>query len=164
VALVPGVYQARLRTREPASGREGTLVHRFEVAEPKALRFATPIVTDELQQNVAGGPPSLRAGASRSFPTGPGRSLYVQLEVLGARGGVTARVVLRDASGREVRAVPEAPVSPDPSGRLVRAIGFALDDVPPGRHVLALEARDAKAEAQCRHEERLVLEAARRSR
>jgi VWFA-related protein len=164
VALAPGVYQARLRLREPASAREGTLVHRFFVAEPKALRFATPIVTDQLQQSADGGAPSLRAGASRAYATGAGRSLYVQLEVLGARGAVAARVVLRDASGREVRAVPEAPVAPDPSGRLVRAIGFALDDVPPGRYALALEARDAKAAEPCRHEERLVLEAASRSR
>ena len=147
VALPPGVYQARLRLRDLAGGREGTLTHRFEVGPPKGLRFATPIVTDALQHD-ASGAPSLVAGASRSFDTGTGRSLYVQLELLGAAAsrpgpqGVVARVVLRDAAGREVRAVPPAAVTADAGGRLVRAIGFGLDDV--GAGTLRAAARGAR--------------------
>ena len=74
----------------------------------------------------------------------------MQLELLGAAAsrpgpqGVVARVVLRDAAGREVRAVPPAAVTADAGGRLVRAIGFGLDDVAPGRYVLRLEARDER--------------------
>lgn len=83
VALPPGVYQARLQLREIVAGREGTLTHRFEVPEPKGLRFASPVVTDVLRRDGSGAP-SLVPGASRAFDVGPGRSLYVQLELLGA--------------------------------------------------------------------------------
>jgi VWFA-related protein len=161
IALAPGVYQARLRLRDPASGREGALVHRFEVGEARGLRFATPIVTDTLHRDGSGAP-SLVASASRSFESGPDRSLYVQLELLGVDAGpgtrgIDARVALRDDGGREVRAVPWGPVPADPAGRLVRAIGFGLDDVPPGRYVLVLEGRDERSGAACRHAETVVL-------
>lgn len=156
VALVPGVYQARLVLRESGTGREGSLTHRFEVGEPRRFRFATPIVGDTLQRD-AGGAPSLAANASRSFETGAGRSLYVQLELLGAKGGVEARVLVRDAAGQDVRSVPWARVAPDPSGRLVRALGFSLDDVAPGRYALRLEARDAKTGENVAHEEAIEL-------
>jgi hypothetical protein len=105
-------------------------------------------------------------GASRTFDTGAGRSLYVQLELLGTKPpragerGLLARVLLRDASGREVRAVPWGPVAPDPAERLVRAIGFGLDELTPGRYVLSLEARDERSGEGCRHEEAVVLRAA----
>jgi len=167
VALPPGVYQARLHLRDLAAGREGTLTHRFEVLEPKGLRFASPIVTDVLRRD-GGGAPSLVAGAARAFDAGPGRSLYVQLELLGvpaprpAGRGVTARVTLRDETGREVRAVPPGPVVPDAGGRLVRALGFGLDDVTPGRYVLVLEGRDERTGATCSYEEALVLTVATR--
>jgi len=121
-------------------------------------------VTDALQRD-ASGAPSLVAGATRAFDAGPGRSLYVQLELLGAAAsrpaspGILARVVLRDATGREVRAVPPAAVAADAGGRLVRAIGFGLDDVAPGRYVLRLEAHDERTGETCAHEEALVLRA-----
>jgi VWFA-related protein len=162
VALPPGVYQARLRLSDVAAGREGTLTHRFEVPEPRGLRFASPVVTDVLRRDV-GGPPSLVAGAARVFDAGPGRSLYVQLELLGVgapragQRGVTARVRLRDEAGREVRAVPPGPVVPDADDRLVRALGFALDELAPGRYVLSLEGRDERTGATCSYEEALVL-------
>jgi VWFA-related protein len=162
VALPPGIYQARLLFRDPAAGREGTLTHRFEVPKLEGLRFATPIVTDVLHRDGSGAP-SLVAGAGRSFETGPGRSLYVQVELLGVPAprpgerGVIARVVLRDEAGREVRAVPWGPVEPDADGRLVRALGFTLDDLAPGRYVLFLEGRDERTGATCSHEEALVL-------
>jgi hypothetical protein len=164
VALPPGVYQARLQLREIVAGREGTLTHRFEVPEPKGLRFASPVVTDVLRRDGSGAP-SLVPGASRAFDVGPGRSLYVQLELLGApsprprQPGVTARVLLRDGTGREVRAVPPAAVVPDAGGRLVRALGFALDDLAPGRYVLVLEGRDERTGDTCSHDEALVLRA-----
>jgi hypothetical protein len=167
VALPPGVYQARLHLRDLVGGREGTLTHRFEVPEPKGLRFASPIVTDVLRRDGSGAP-SLVAGAARAFDVGPGRSLYVQLELLGVpaprpgRRGVTARVLLRDEAGREVRAVPPGPVVPDAGGRLVRALGFALDDLAPGRYVVYLEARDERTGDTCAHEEALVLTGATR--
>jgi VWFA-related protein len=162
VALPPGVYQARLVFRDGTGSREGSLTHRFEVPEPKGLRFASPVVTDVVRRDGGGGP-SLVAGASRSFATGPGRSLYVQLELLGVpapspgRPGVTARVRLRDEAGHEVRAVPPGAVQPDPAGRLVRALGFSLDDVAPGRYALSLEGRDERTGATCAYEESLVL-------
>ena len=71
VALPPGVYQARLHLRDLVGGREGTLTHRFEVPEPKGLRFASPIVTDVLRRDGSGAP-SLVAGAARAFDVGPG--------------------------------------------------------------------------------------------
>jgi len=166
VALEPGVYQARLRLRDPASGREGGLTHRFEVGAPRGMHFATPIVTDVLHRDGSGAP-SLEAGAARTFDTGAGRSLYVQLEVLGADAptaggrGVVAQVRLQDAAGREVRAVPPGAVAADPSGRLVRAIGFGLDDVAPGRYALVLEARDERSGVTCEHREAIVLAPAR---
>ena len=162
VALPPGVYQARLHLRDLADGREGMLTHRFEVPEPKGLRFASPIVTDVLRRDGSGAP-SLVAGAARAFEVGPGRSLYVQLELLGVPAprqggrGVTARVLLRDEAGREVRAVPPGAVVPDAGGRLVRALGFGLDDVAPGRYVLSLEGQDERTGATCSYEEALLL-------
>jgi hypothetical protein len=164
VALPPGVYQARLHLRDLEGGREGTLTHRFEVKEPKGLRFASPIVTDVLRRD-EGGTPTLVAGASRAFDAGPGRSLYVQLELLGVpaprpgQRGVTARVRLRDETGREVRAVPPGAVVSGAGGRLVRALGFALDDLAPGRYTLVLEAQDERTGDTCAHVEALVLRA-----
>jgi VWFA-related protein len=162
VALPPGVYQARLLLLDLAAGREGTLTHRFEVPEPRGLRFTSPIVTDVLHRDGTGAA-SLEAGAARTFAVGPGHSLYVQLELLGVpaprpgQPGVTARVLLRDEAGRDVRAVPSGAVAPDADGRLVRALGFGLDDVAPGRYVLSLEGRDERTGVTCSYEEALLL-------
>jgi hypothetical protein len=167
VALPPGVYQARLRFLDAASAREGTITHRFEVPSVDGLRFASPIVTDVLDRS-GDGTPSLVAGAGRSFAAAAGQSLYVQLELLGVPApraggrGVVARVALRDEAGRDVRSVPEGPVVPDGAGRLVRAVGFTLDDARPGRYAVLLEGRDERTGATCSHEEAVVLTAARR--
>ncbi|HYN05418.1 MAG TPA: VWA domain-containing protein [Vicinamibacteria bacterium] len=165
MALPPGVYQARVRVRDTAGDREGTLTHRFEVPEPRGLRFATPVLTD-LARREGGGAPTLVPTAARAFDTGRGRVLYVQFEVLGAPAGrgVTARVVLRDETGREVRAVPSAAVEPDAGGRLSRMLGFALDDLGPGRYELVLEAKDEKTAETCTHREALLLRAPQASR
>jgi hypothetical protein len=157
MALRPGVYQARVRLRDPGTGRVGSLTHRFEVPEPRGLRLCTPVVTDALERD-ARGRPRLLPTARRSFGISSTPHLFVQFTVEGARGEkeVTARAALLDRTGRVVRAVPRERV-PASGDQLTRMLGIGLDGLPPGPYELRIEARVEPTGEQCEHRERIVL-------
>jgi VWFA-related protein len=145
--LAPGVWQARLVVEDVETKRFGTVLHTFEVPDPKAFRVSTPILTSEIQDPEGRRQPKVALG--RTFRTGS--TLYCQYNVYGAHvpgkhdwaphafGAWTLRrgdVVLREA--------PPTLVQPGGDGRLTRTLGLSLVGALPGEHTLTITVRDEK--------------------
>ena len=162
--LPPGVAQARVVVRDPASGAIGSVSQRFEVPPAGVLRLATPILTDHIEP--AGQAPSHPRPAlavHRVFR--PQGALYIQFEVLGAArtGGsalpqVSAGLVLRTGEGQVVRQAPPTPITADPDGRVVRFVGLPLDGLQEGAYDLLLEVQDNVSGAHVERHEPFSLE------
>ena len=157
--LPPGVAQARLIVRDPATGAMGAVAQRFEVPRPGTLRVSTPILSDQLV------PPSSReakpraaVAAHRTFR--PGGGLYCEYEVFGAardRSGGAPRVSggleVRTAGGETVRQAAPTRIAADRDGRLVRLVGLDLAGLAAGDYEIVLEVRDEAGSATVeRHE------------
>jgi VWFA-related protein len=147
--LSPGSYQAKVVARDRNSGRVGTVTNDFEVPPPTGLRIATPILSDRLREEAAGGrlpEPTAR----RTFS--PAGLLHCRFEVYGAqsdgqtgRPNVTAGLSVRRSDGRILVAMPETPLKPGPDGTLVRSLGMPLDGAPPGSYELIVLVTDIAA-------------------
>ena len=146
--LPPGVAQARIIVRDPATGAMGAVAQRIEVPRPGAFRISTPILSDQVVP-----PPSRDAkpraavAAHRTFR--PGGGLYCEYEVFGAArdpaGGaprVSAGLAVRTAAGETVRQAAPTPIAADRDGRLVRLIGLDLAGLPEGAYEIALDVHD----------------------
>ncbi|HEY2944574.1 MAG TPA: VWA domain-containing protein [Vicinamibacteria bacterium] len=160
--LPPGVAQARVVLRDPASGALGSVSQRFEVPPAGALHLSTPIVTDHIEPgSKAQSHPRPALAAHRVFR--PEGALYIQFEVFGAaRAGsglprVTAGLALRTRDGRLVRQAPPTPIVADPDGRVVRFVGMPLDGLEEGPYDLMLEVRDEVSDARLLHREAFTL-------
>ena len=112
--LPPGVAQARIIVRDPATGAMGAVAQRIEVPRPGAFRISTPILSDQVV------PPSSRdakpraaVAAHRTFR--PGGGLYCEFEVFGASRDPSARRAarVRRARGPERGGRNGATSSPD---------------------------------------------------
>jgi VWFA-related protein len=145
--LPPGVAQARVVVRDPATGTVGSVVRRIEVPSPGTLRLSTPILTDSvLPAESPGDGPRPALAAHRVFPGGGG--LYCQYEVFGAAspGGTLPRVAagfqVRSRDGTVLREAAPTLIAPDPDGRVVRLVGISLEGLPEGSYELLLDVRD----------------------
>ncbi len=146
--LPAGVWQVRLLVEDTTTGRIGTVLHTFEVPDPKAFRVSTPILTAELEDPDGKRKPKVALG--RTFRTGT--TLYCQYSVYGANpdgkhdwaphalGAWTLR------RGDEiVRESPPTLIQPGGDGRLTRTLGISLQGAPPGEYTLILSVKDDKS-------------------
>jgi hypothetical protein len=146
-SMPPGVWQVRLLVEDTATRRIGTVLHTFEVPDPKTFRLSTPILTAELEDPNGKRKPKVALG--RTFRTGS--TLYCQYSVYGAAvpgkhdwaphalGGWALR------RGDElVREAPPTLIQPGGDGRLTRTLGISLQGAPPGEYSLVLAAKNEK--------------------
>ncbi|HET7293604.1 MAG TPA: VWA domain-containing protein [Vicinamibacteria bacterium] len=153
--LPPGSYRATFAAWDRGSGRVGSVVLAFEVAE--GFRLATPVLTDSV---LAGGSPVLTA--RRHFTTGA--RLLFQFEALGAtpdpatgRPRIRAGHSLRRTDDGTVLARMEAsPLEPGTDGRLAR--GLAFTPSAPGRYEVDLSVRDDVSSRELEWREAFVVE------
>jgi VWFA-related protein len=148
--LPPGVAQARVVVRDPATGALGSVAQRFEVPAAATLRLSTPILTDHIEGGVAAGAhPRPALAVHRVFR--PEGALYVQFEVFGAARPaaglprVLAGLTVKTKDGRVVREAPATAITPDPDGRVVRFVGLPLDRLQEGAYDLVLDIQDETA-------------------
>jgi VWFA-related protein len=159
--LPPGVSQARVVIRDPASGALGSVWQRFEVPAASTLRFSTPILTDQLEPASAPGARGQPAIAvHRRFR--PEGLLYCEYQVFGAEraGGGAPRVsagLELTLEGHVVRSADPTPIAPDRDGRLVRLVGLALDGMQEGDYELRLTAQDQASGARLERVEPFTL-------
>jgi hypothetical protein len=157
--LPPGVAQARIIVRDPATGAMGAVAQRIEVPRPGVLRISTPILSDQVV------PPSSREGKPRAAVAAhrtfrPGGGLYCEYEVFGAArdpsGGaprVSGGLEVRTAAGETARQATPTRIAADRDGRLVRLVGLDLAGLAAGDYEIVLGVRDEAGGATVeRHE------------
>ena len=146
--LAAGGYQAKVVIRDKNSGRVGTLIHEFEVPDTSQFRISTPILSDIRQvppDGGLGGP--LSRLARRSFAKGA--TLFCDVEVHGAakdpKSGmprVTMGYVVRGPDGSNFRTASPTPIGPTSLGKLLRRVGFSLEDAAPGEYEMVITLKD----------------------
>jgi VWFA-related protein len=146
--LPAGVWQVRLLVEDTTTGRIGTVLHTFEVPDPKVFRLSTPVLTAELEDPDGRRKPKVALG--RTFRTGT--ILYCQYSVYGASVDGKHDWTPHALGGWELRRGEElvreaAPtlIQPGSDGRLTRTLGISLQGAPPGEYSLTLTARDEKS-------------------
>jgi hypothetical protein len=158
--LPAGVWQVRLLVEDTTTGRIGTVLHTFEVPDPKVLRMSTPILTAELEDPEGRKKPKVALG--RTFRTGT--TLYCQYNVYGAAAGgkhdwaphAFGAWSLR--RGDElVREVPPTLIQPGGDGRLTRTLGISLQGAPLGEYALTLTVKDEKSGETVSRSERFTV-------
>jgi hypothetical protein len=132
--------------RDKATGRLGTVMHEFQVADVKGLRTSTPIFTDTFQAANANDLPRPVPVAHRTFKAGS--RLGWAYEVFGAQpdpvgGGpkVSASYVVRKADGTVVSNGPSRPLKPAGLSQLTQVLVFPAP-AEAGDYEFALEVRD----------------------
>jgi hypothetical protein len=165
--LAAGGYQAKMVLRDKNSGRIGTVIHDFEVADLSQLRVSTPLLSDTLQPNPEGksGPPRPQVLARRSFA--PESMLYCHFEVYGAAKDqktgmprVSAGYSIRGTDGHVVMEVPPTAINPTSLGKLSRLLGAPLKGTNPGNYELVLSLKDEIAGKALELKEPFTIEAA----
>jgi VWFA-related protein len=142
--MPPGVWQVRVLVRDRQTGAIGTALHTYEVPDPKSFRFATPILTTEME--TVDGRERPRVVLARTF--GSGRVLYCQYQVHGAKDSREERLPNVVAGwqlwkdGALVRAAEPTRIRPEWDGRLSRLLGITLTGLEPGEYELRLKAQD----------------------
>jgi VWFA-related protein len=146
--LPSGVWQVRLLVEDTTTGRIGTVLHTFEVPDPKTFRLSTPILTAELEDPDGKRKPKVALG--RTFRAGT--TLYCQYNVYGANAdgkhdwaphAIGAWTLRR---GDEiVREAPPTLIQPGGDGRLTRTLGISLQGAPLGEYSLTLSVKDEKS-------------------
>jgi VWFA-related protein len=161
--LGPGGYQAKIVVRDKKSGRTGSLIHAFDVPEPRGLRVSTLALSDRLREEKAGEPKAPELIARRSFA--PSGVLHCRFEVYGAekdpatgQPNVTAGFSIRRSDGRFLAAMPETPLKPGPEGALARTQGTPLDGAPPGYYEMIVVVTDLVAGQAAETREAFVVE------
>jgi hypothetical protein len=156
--LPPGVAQARVVLRDPATGALGSISARFEVPKRDVLRLSTPILSSRIEPaHAAGEKPRPAMTVGREIPKDGG--LYCQFEVIGATPGrddkpqVRAGVTVWSADGRLLREAPPSPVVVGADGRAVRLVGIDLAGLPEGEYDLVVDVKDELGNGHIRQRE-----------
>jgi VWFA-related protein len=146
--LPAGGYQAKVVIRDKNSGRVGTLIQEFEVPDTSKFHISTPILSDVRQvppDGGLGGP--LGRLARRRFAKGA--TLFCDVEVHGAardpKSGmprVTMGYVVRGPDGSNFRATSPTAIGPTSLGKLMRRVGFSLEDAAPGEYEMVISLKD----------------------
>ena len=146
--LAPGGYQAKIVVRDKNSGKIGTVIHEFEVADLPQFRTSTPVITDTLQpaQEKKDAPrPAIIV--RRTFA--PGATLFASFEVYGATKKkptempkVTAGYTVRRPDGSAVVEVAPSRINPTSLGKLSRIVGTRLPAEATGDLEFVLSVKD----------------------
>jgi hypothetical protein len=146
--LAPGGYQAKIVVRDKNSGKIGTVIHEFEVADLSQFRTSTPVITDTLapdeeKKDV----PRPAIIVRRTFA--PGATLFASFEVYGATKEkptgmpkVTAGYVVRRPDGSPVIEVAPSRINPTSLGKLTRIVGTRLPAEATGELEFVLSVKD----------------------
>ena len=146
--LAPGGYQAKIVVRDKNSGKIGTVIHEFEVADLSQFRTSTPVITDTLapdpeKKDV----PRPAIIVRRNFA--PGATLFASFEVYGATKEkptgmpkVTAGYVVRRPDGSAVVEVAPSRINPTSLGKLSRIVGTRLPEDATGELEFVLSVKD----------------------
>jgi hypothetical protein len=146
--LAPGGYQAKIVVRDKNSGKIGTVIHEFEVADLSQFRTSTPVITDTLQPDQEKKDvPRPAIIVRRTFA--PGTTLFASFEVYGATKEkptgmpkVTAGYVVRRPDGSAVVAVAPSRINPTSLGKLSRIVGTRLPADATGEMEFVLSVKD----------------------
>jgi VWFA-related protein len=146
--LAPGGYQAKIVVRDHNSGRIGTVIHEFEVADLAQFRTSTPVISDTVQQDTENkNTPHPVLQVRRSFA--PGATLFASFEVYGAAKekptgmpNVSAGYVVRRSDGTEVVQVAPSRINPTSLGKLSRIVGTRLPTDASGEMEFVLTVKD----------------------
>jgi hypothetical protein len=146
--LPAGVWQVRLLVEDTATKRIGTVLHTFEVPDPKAFRLSTPILTAEIEDPDGQRKPKVALG--RTFRSGG--VLYCQYNVYGAQSGGKHDWAPHALGGwtlrrgdEVVRQAPPTLIQPGSDGRLTRTLGISLQGASAGEYALVLTVRNEKS-------------------
>ncbi|HEX9187688.1 MAG TPA: VWA domain-containing protein, partial [Vicinamibacteria bacterium] len=133
--LPAGVWQVRLLVEDTVAKRIGTVLHTFEVPDPKAFRLSTPILTAEIEDPDGQRKPKVALG--RTFRSGG--TLYCQYNVYGAQAGGKHDWAPHALGGwtlrrgdEVVRQAPPTLIQPGSDGRLTRTLGISLQGASAG--------------------------------
>ena len=146
--LAPGGYQAKIVVRDKNSGKIGTVIHEFEVADLSQFRTSTPVITDTLQPDQEKKDvPRPAIIVRRTFA--PGTTLFASFEVYGATKEkptgmpkVSAGYVVRRADGSPVVEVAPSRINPTSLGKLSRIVGTRLPEEATGDLEFVLSVKD----------------------
>jgi VWFA-related protein len=146
--LAPGGYQAKIVVRDKNSGKIGTVIHEFEVADLSQFRTSTPVITDTLQPDAEKkDAPRPAIIVRRTFA--PGATLFASFEVYGATKEkptgmpkVTAGYVVRRPDGSAVVEVAPSRINPTSLGKLSRIVGTRLPADATGEMEFVLSVKD----------------------
>jgi len=141
--LPPGVWQARVVVRDPATEKVGSVLHTFEVPVVTGLQVSSPILGNKLSRSRV---PRAEVRLERRYRRTD--ALYCQYHVLGAALDPATRrprvsgayaIVRGDVGVQEGAA---SPIEPDEAGEVRRLMGIGLADFPPGDYTLVLRVTD----------------------
>ena len=146
--LAPGGYQAKIVVRDKNSGKIGTVIHEFEVADLSQFRTSTPVITDTLQPDQEKkDAPRPAIIVRRTFA--PGATLFASFEVYGATKEkptgmpkVTAGYTVRRPDGTAVVEVAPSRINPTSLGKLSRIVGTRLPAEATGDLEFVLSVKD----------------------
>jgi len=146
--LAPGGYQAKIVVRDKNSGKIGTVIHEFEVADLSQFRTSTPVITDTLQPDAEKkDAPRPAIIVRRTFA--PGATLFASFEVYGATKEkptgmpkVTAGYTVRRPDGTAVVEVAPSRINPTSLGKLSRIVGTRLPAEATGDLEFVLSVKD----------------------
>jgi VWFA-related protein len=141
--LHPGIWQARVVVRDPATETLGSVLHTFEVPEAKGLRVSSPILSNRLERSRV---PHAELRLDRRYKRSD--ALYCQYQVFGATPDTATHAprvsgsyaILRD--GQPLQEGPATPIEPSDDGALQRLIGFGLAGFTRGDYTLVLRITD----------------------
>ena len=145
--LPPGVAQARIVVRDPASEALGAVSHRFEVPAARTLRLGTPIVTDQVVPPSGDqGRPHAALAVHRAFDRA--RPSTASSRCSGPLATPTARPTSLRAcrcappTARWCARPPPRALPPTATAARVRLLGLGLEGLSEGAYELVLDVRD----------------------
>ena len=147
--LPAGVWQVRLLVEDTTTGRFGTVLHTFEVPDPKAFRHldADPdrrARGPRRQEEAEGRPrPHLPGGHDRSTASTTSTERTSDGKHDWAPHALGAWTLRR--GDEVVREAPPTLIQPGGDGRLTRTLGISLQGAPLGEYALTLSVKDEKS-------------------
>jgi VWFA-related protein len=145
--LKPGSYEVRFVVRDPHSRHVGSVRQRFVVPDPAELSISTPILTDRLQADPAGGARPVPI-AHRNFKSGS--RLAFAFDVYGAAHDATgaprlsSSYLVRRADGTVLVQRGAQPIEAS-GGQVSQMLALSLQGAAPGDYELVLTVADQVA-------------------
>ena len=166
-AMAAGRYQLRVGARNPVSGRTGTVFYDLIVPDfskdpvmvsglllSSTAGAAAEVLTpqrDPVAEKLLGAPPTSRRAFNQAETLGWMTEIYDNSPPA-QRNQIDVAARLIDEAGRDAFASREVLTNGDAGAQKWQAFGYTgsipLKDIPPGRYLLRVEARDRSAAAR----------------